>query len=308
MPEAFELWERPAAAETFMIAGWRQWANGGSISSGLPLYLIQQTNARKIGQIPPTDYYLFQIPGTHDLLRPAVKFKEGLPETLQSPENEIYYTEIQGRGLALFLGDEPHLNMEHYAAAFLDVAQTLKVKRIIGLGGVYGELPYDKERTISSNYSLPSLRDEISALAVALSDYQGGASIGSYLCKRAGERQMEYVSLYGLVPTYDFSNVPEINNSILIENDFMAWLGIMRRVSYMLKIHIDLSDLETRSNRLVHLIAEKMDEFDKQAPQLDVRDYLNRLSEGYHEILFDPLDDIWEEEIRRLLDKFEDDD
>ena len=63
-----------------MIAGWHQWADAGSISSGLPLYLIEQTQARKIGRIKPDGFYLFQIPGAHHLLRPVVKLNEGYRE------------------------------------------------------------------------------------------------------------------------------------------------------------------------------------------------------------------------------------
>src|SRR5690606_5346996 len=68
MPDRVEIWEKPAAPEVYMLAGWRQWADAGSVSSGLPQYLIQQTGARKIGQIRPDGFYLFQIPGTHDLV------------------------------------------------------------------------------------------------------------------------------------------------------------------------------------------------------------------------------------------------
>ena len=49
MSKAVEIWEKPTAQEIYMLAGWRQWADGGSISSGLPQYLINQTKAEKIG-------------------------------------------------------------------------------------------------------------------------------------------------------------------------------------------------------------------------------------------------------------------
>ena len=35
MNSLVELTERPVALETFMIAGWHQWADAGAISSGL---------------------------------------------------------------------------------------------------------------------------------------------------------------------------------------------------------------------------------------------------------------------------------
>lgn len=285
-----------------MLAGWRQWADAGSMSSGLPQYLIKQSKARQIGEMSSDGFYLFQFPGTHDLVRPVVKFDEGFPESLQTPSNEIYYTGNAERGVVIFLGDEPHLDVERYVAAFLDAARELNVKRIIGFGGVYGELPYDKERLISSIYSLPRLKDELAGLAVNLSDYHGGASIGSYICRRAGEQEMEYVSFYAFVPTYDFSNISQLGNTIRIENDYMAWLAAMRRVNYMLNINFDLSHLERKSNRLVKLMDSKVQELEGMAPQLGVREYLAKLSEDFTEMPFQPLDDVWEDELRRLFD------
>ena len=61
MTELFTLWEKPEAQDIVMLAGWRQWADGGSTSSGLPRYLVNHSKARKIGEISPDGYYLFQI-------------------------------------------------------------------------------------------------------------------------------------------------------------------------------------------------------------------------------------------------------
>lgn len=308
MTDAVEIWRKPEADEIYMIAGWRQWADAGSVSSGLPQYLIQQTRAQKIGQLRPDGFYIFQVPGTHDLMRPVVKFNQGYPESLQTQQNELYYAGDQNKGVVFFLGDEPHLDIERYVQSILDAAITLGVKRIIGLGGVYGELPYDKERIISSNYSMTELRKEVDSLAVTLSDYHGGASIGSYMCRRAGDHNMEYIGLYAFVPAYDFSTVTQVGNTIRIENDYMAWLGVMRRINYMLKLGFDLSSLEQKAKRLLELVESKVEELENAAPQLGVRNYLQRLSEDFTEIPFTPLDDVWEENLRRLFDKFESED
>jgi proteasome assembly chaperone (PAC2) family protein len=302
MSKAVDLWEQPVAEEIFMIAGWRQWADAGSISSGLPRYLVRKTGARQIGAIRPDGFYLFQFPGTHDLVRPVVKFDEGYPESLETPSSELFYAGDARRGYVFLVGDEPHLDAERYVAAILDACRQLAVKRLVTLGGVYGELPYDKERIVSCIYSLPHLRQEAESLAVNLSDYHGGASIGSYICKRASEQEMEHMSFYAFVPTYDFSAMSEIGNAIRIENDYMAWLGVMRRISYMLKMDFDLTDLERKSKRLVKLVDAKIDELDGAAPQLGVREYLEKLSGDFAEVTFQPLDDVWEEEFRRLFE------
>lgn len=301
MADTIEFTERPETQELVMIAGWRQWADGGSVSSGLPLYLIQQTKARKIGSMCPDGFYLFQIPGTHDLVRPVVKFDDGYPHSLETQHNDFYYTGDSQRGVVIFLGDEPHLDIERYISALLDAAQTLGIRRIVGFGGVYGELPYDKERMISSNYSLPALKEPVRRLAVSLSDYQGGASIGSYLCRRAGERGLEYIGLYAFVPAYDFSQFTESGGAIRLENDFMAWLGVMKRTNYWLKTGFDLSDLEEKAARVIESVEVKVDELDHAAPQLGIRDYMQRLSDEYTEVFFNPLDDVWGNELRRIL-------
>jgi hypothetical protein len=142
---------------------------------------------------------------------------------------------------------------------------------------------------------------------VTLSDYQGGASIGSFLCRRAGDRGIEYVGLYAFVPYYDFSDSSQSDSAIRIENDTIAWLGVMRRINYMLKTGFDLSDLEKKNRRLLELIDSKIDDMENSKPQLGVRDYLQRISENFNEVPFSPLDDVWEKNIGQLLNDLDED-
>ena len=303
---AVDLWEQPEAREMGMLVGWRQWADAGSVSSGLPEYLVEQTKARPIGTIYPDGFYLFQLPGTHDLLRPVVRFERGYPRSLDTPSNDLYFTGDAQHGLVILRGDEPHLDVERYCASILHVARNLGVRRIVSLGGVYGELPYDRERTVQGIVSRPALRHEMERLAVGLSDYHGGASIGSYLCRRAGEQGLEMVGFYTFVPAYDFSSVESVGGLIRVENDYTAWLGIVRRLNYMFSLNLDLADLEKHSRQLQHAMDTKMAEIEQAAPQLNVREYLQRLAEDYDEKVFSPDDEFWEEKLRGLLDRFDD--
>ena len=123
--------------------------------------VIQKTNARNIGSISPDGFYIFQIPGTHDLVRPIVKFNSGFPEYLEIERNEFFFTGDREKGVIVFLGDEPHMDIERYVNSLLHAAKEWNVKRIIGLGGVYGELPYDKERMVSSIYSHKHLKTQL---------------------------------------------------------------------------------------------------------------------------------------------------
>ena len=306
MSETVDLWELPSAKKIYMVAGWRQWADGGSVSSGLPDYLIEQLDAREIGLIRPDGFYIFQFPGTHDLVRPVIQFNDGYPEALDVPENRIYYAENDGIGIVIFIGDEPQLDIERYAQSFLQAARKLGVKRIVGLGGIYGEFPYDKERSLSGSYSLRSMKENMNELAVQFTNYQGGASIGSYICRRAGEKDMEYCGLYAFVPMFDFSNMSQVSHRLQIEEDYMAWLAVMRRINFMFKTNLDLTDLVEKSEHEIEELKIKIEELEKLAPQLGVKEYFQRISEEFTETPFIPLDDVWEENLRRIMGKFND--
>jgi len=305
MSDLLNLWEKPVADEVYMIAGWHQWADAGSISSGLTKYLIERTNARQIGEIKGDGLYLFQIPGAHHFLRPEIKFEEGYRKELRPRKNEIYYASMDGKGLVIFLGEEPHMNAENYASAFFEAAKLLKVKRVAALGGVYGLVPYDRDRAISCVYSLRYMKAELEKYAVRFSDYAGGVSMGSYLADQAEHAGVEYFTFYGFVPAYDFSNAGAPIQGVRIDNDYRAWYEIMRRFNYMFDLAFDLSDLARQSDELMTSMEGKIEELQKKAPQLRLNEYMAKLVQEYEELSFMPLDDVWERELGDIFGDLE---
>ncbi len=301
MNDLVELWEKPTAEEIYMIVGWRQWADAGAISSRLPEYLIKQTNATQIGRIRPDDFYLFQVPGTHHFLRPEITLKDGYRRDLKVSKNEIFYSGDDKRGLVIFLGDEPHLNVDLYATAFFDAAEALGVKRIAGVGGVYGPMPYDKDRDISCAYSLRSMHQELTEYAVRFSNYEGGATIGSYLLDQAEQRELEFFVFYAFVPAYDFSQLSSSTQGLRIEQDDKAWYDLLRRLNHMFRLGLDLTDLERQSTELITSMETKIEAVDKTLPQLNIRDYIAELTDGFTERPFIPLSEVWEEELGDLF-------
>lgn len=301
MQDLFELWETPKAKEKYMIAGWQQWADAGSISSGLPQYLIEKTNARRIGELNSEDFYLFQIPGTHHFLRPQVKLEEGYRLSMSTHNNEFFYSGDDEKGLVLFLGEEPQLRAERYADAFFDMVQALGVKRVAAVGGVYGAVPYDKDREISCIYSLKEMKDELSRYALRFSDYEGGTTICAYLADRAEQRGIEFLVFYGFVPAYDFSQMSTSVQGFSIENDFKAWYDLVKRFNHMFNLTLDLSDLEVESSRLMMSIEAEIDKLEEQTPGLQIREYIETLSEDFTEKRFVPLGDMWARGLRDLF-------
>ncbi|MBV7338896.1 PAC2 family protein [Chloroflexi bacterium TSY] len=306
MNERVELWDKPTAREIYLIAGWHQWADAGSISSGLPEYLIEHLKARKIGEIRSDSFYMFQIPATHHLFRPEIKFVDGFREELRPRQNDFYYTGNQERGLVIFLGEEPHVNEAEYAKAFFDIVEELDVKRGAAVGGVYGAMPYDKDREISCTYSKRQMKKELQQYSVRFSNYEGGATIGSYFVDRAERRDLEFLVFNAFVPAYDFAQQGAFSQAMSIENDFKAWYDLMRRFNHMFNLGIDLSDLDRQSSELISTMDVKINELTKEMPQLNVVEYLEAVAEDFTEHPFMPLDDVWERELGDLFKDFDD--
>jgi proteasome assembly chaperone (PAC2) family protein len=301
MDELIHLDVKPSAADIYMIAGWEQWADAGAVSSELPRYLINQTGAKRIGRVDSDPFYLFQIPGTHGFLRPEIKMQEGYRVALTTHKNEVYYSGDEQRGLVIFTGEEPHVNAERYAEAFFNVAKELGVKRVAALGGVYGAMPYDKDREVSCSYSLPKMKEELKEYAVRFSNYEGSVSLGSYLTDHAEKVGMEYFTFYAFVPAYDFTHLSQQLQGMRIENDFRAWYELMRRFNHMFHLGIDLSDLERQSESLTASVVTKLNELQDKLPQVNVKAYIESLAANFDETPFMPLD-VWERGLGDLFD------
>lgn len=301
MNELVEIRETPPAGGT-MIAGWHQWADAGNTSSGLPQYLIEHTHATKIGSIRPDEFYLFQIPGTHHLLRPVVKLSDGYREEMQQRRNEFFYS--AEAGFLIFLGEEPHQNEERYAEAFLDAVEQLGVETIAAVAGVYGPVPYDRDRDISCVYSLPRMKEALSRYALKFSDYEGGATISTYLAHKAEPRGIEFFACYALVPSYNFSTSSMAVQPIAMGEDFKAWYDIMQRLNRMFGLDMDLSHLKTQSEELIATWASKMEHLARTAPQLKVRDYMAKVNAEFGKEPADQegLSDVWEDALRDLFE------
>ncbi len=295
MDDLVRLWEMPETTENYMIAGWEQWADAGEISSGLPHYLIELTGAERVGKIQPDSFYFFQVPGTHHLLRPQVKLVQGHRESMSTHNNDLYYANVDGKGLYIFMGEEPHQNEERYAEAFLDLVESVGVRRVVIVGGVYGAMPYDKDREISCVYSLPRMKKELDQYAVRYSNYEGGSTIGSYMAHHAEFRGIEMVVFHGFAPAYEFSQMGLTVQAMRVEEDWKAWLDIMRRVDYMLGLGLDLSDLEERGSTLIAAWRNKIDELEQKHPELHIKEYLDSVGQDFEERSFIPLDSAWDE-------------
>ena len=249
--ELLILDEKPAAR--YLIAGWRrQWSDGGNISSGLPQYLIDRLNARKIGRLGPEIQkmcYPFQVAGTHDAFRPATAFQDGLPSVPMHWDNDFY---AAGDGLIIFMGEEPWFELELYAEAFFAAIKELGVEQTVTVEGYNGPSPPDLERRVGCVYSRPEMKETLEKYGIQFSNYGSGArqgpTVGMALVSLAHYQhpELSVFRLGSMAPMYPFTTSG--NQQVGIVTDYRSFFDIMRRLKVMFGLDLDLSDLETRGN------------------------------------------------------------
>jgi nitrogen fixation/metabolism regulation signal transduction histidine kinase len=145
------------------------------------------------------------------------------------------------------------------------------------------------------------MKDELAEYAVSFSNYEGGVSIGSYLADRAEKLGIEYLVLYAVVPMHDLTQLSPLLQTLLIEQDHKAWYDVMRRVNHMLKLGLDLSDLERASRKLIQSFDAKIDDLEKAMPQVRVRESINKMTATFAEPAFVPLDEVWKKGLGDLF-------
>jgi proteasome assembly chaperone (PAC2) family protein len=266
---------------TLMIAGFNQWANAGNVSSGIPEYLIEKLHARRVGHIHKDDFYLFQLPGSHFVFRPPVKYVEGYEKDYQEePVNDFHYAEISEKGLIIFIGTEPNQHEEVYVNTLLDGAKELGVKRIIVPAGVGGEVPFDKERLVSCSYSVKTLWEELKDYAVTFSNYSRNATIGMVINHYAKERGIESVRMSARTPSYQ---IP-----LTISGDKRAMYDLLRRIRYMFGINLDLSDLEKESEQQISDFQNALRRMCVDNPGIEpqITAYMEQIEKGFEELKF----------------------
>jgi hypothetical protein len=93
---------------------------------------------------------------------------------------------------------------------------------------------------------------------------------------------------------FDLSKLSVRLQGITVEEDWKAWYEVMRRLNHMFKLGFDLTDLERQSRELVSSLDARIEELARKMPQIQVKEYLRKISEEFEETSFLPLDDVWE--------------
>ena len=234
----------PELQDPYLVVGLRGWLNAGEVSTGSIDYLRRKLGAAKFAHIDSRGFYIYQIPSNSPelSLRPHAKIEEGLVKKLELPKNEFYcYKGGARHDLILFSGVEPNLEWPIYAQTILDMALRFQARRIYILGGVFDQVPHTRKTRFYAVVSHPRIKEELRASTPFLY-YEGSCSFTTSLLYLAGQQGIEAAGITARVPLY------------IQDYNAKACYDMLRRMSSLTQIGIDLSDLKQARDGLVEMM------------------------------------------------------
>ena len=243
--------------------------DGGEVSTGTVECLVEKLSAKKFAEIDPKGFYLYSFPGSMEitaLFRPHTKINEGLIESLSAPTNKFFYSERNN--LILFTGREPNLNWEEYGDCIFSLCEEFDVEMIYFIGSVAGLVPHTREPRLFCSVSHPELKETFQHYGVKFANYEGPASVITFLTVSSRMHNVKMVSLVATIPAYVQGNNPKC-----IE-------AVTRRISGMLDLDVDLGDLTAISDEF----EKKLGDVVQEQPELESN--IHKLEEDYDSEIF----------------------
>ncbi|MBN1844391.1 MAG: PAC2 family protein [Sedimentisphaerales bacterium] len=269
-PQSLQIVARPPLVNPRMVLGFSGWMDGADISTGSLGYLIEQTDARRLAQIAPDEFYIYNFPGSMEfsaLFRPSVDLEDGLIRNLAEPTNIFFYD--ADNQLILFVGKEPNLNWHSYADCILGLAEQFACREIYFLGSFAGLVPHTREPRFSGSVSDETLKLALARYNIGLAQYSGPAGISTYLTRAAGTRGLHMLNLVAEIPAYVQGRNPRCIEAML------------KRLAALLDIHVNLDDLRRQGDAL----EKKLDKVIEDRPEL--LEHIKKLEENYDKEVFD---------------------
>lgn len=183
-----------------LLLGFGGSLNEGEISDGTVNYLIDTLGAVPAGRIDADDLYIISSENRKSYISPICSVEKGMIQELSFVQNEFYH--VPDSNLVFFLGQEPNMKWDLYAQAIFSFCRQNNIERILFLGSLKGYAPHTREPRFFFIASDQPLRDELLEMGIHATDYDGPASIVTYLTHRARSEGIAMAALFAEIPAY----------------------------------------------------------------------------------------------------------
>jgi proteasome assembly chaperone (PAC2) family protein len=229
---------RPTLRRPVLVSAFRGWNDGGQGASLGGAYLAKQWDATRFAEIDPEGFYDFQA------TRPQVSLVDGVTRRLDWPDNGFFHAEIPGtdRDAIILLGVEPNLRWKTFTGLVLELVQELEVELVVTLGSLLADVPHTRPAPVTGAATDSAL---VAELGLEPSRYEGPTGIVGVVHDACREAGIPSVSLWAAVPHY-----------VSLAPSPRAALALVRRLGELLRIDIELDELEQASEEYSEQVSE----------------------------------------------------
>jgi proteasome assembly chaperone (PAC2) family protein len=270
IPEKLHIHKRPKLNNPSLLLGFSGWMNGGDVSTGTVKLLIKKLGAEKLAEIEPEGFYIHSFPGSMEItamFRPHTKIENGLITSFQDATDVFLYS--QQANLILFLGKEPNLRWREFSNCIFSLCREFGVKTIYFIGSIAGLVPHTREPRIFCSVSDAELKEKLERYSVKFTDYEGPASIVTYLTANCGQEGLKMANLVATIPVYVQGNNPKCIETLT------------RHLAGILGLQIELDDLRETSDEFEKRLSDVVQE------QPELANSIGKLEENYDNEIFD---------------------
>jgi proteasome assembly chaperone (PAC2) family protein len=258
-----------------LLMGLSGWMDGGEVSTGTIKVLADKLHAGRIAEIDHQGFFIYNSPGAMEvasLFRPHCRIRKGIIREFEFPDSAFLGAEKED--LILFSGKEPNLNWVDYGDCIFTLCRQLHVKTIYFMGSVAGLVPHTRDPMFFCSVSDAAMKPRFEGYGMKFSDYEGPASVITYLTTRAKEQDVELASIVATIPAY----VQGANPKCIV--------AATRRIAGILGIHVDLDDLQASADEF----EKKLTEIVQEQPEL--AENITKLEQDYDNEIFSEMGDL----------------
>lgn len=229
----------PPLHHPVMIVAFEGWNDAGEAASYSTSFLERAWSAMPFAEIDPEEFFDFTE------VRPEVQFNPDQTRSIRWPVTSFSLATAGGQGndVILVRGSEPQLRWRTYCDAFIELALSLNVERVIMLGAYLGEITHSRPVPVTASTHDSALAD---SHGLSPSMYEGPTGILAVLGAALSDAKIPSVSVWASVPCYSLPVAPKAALALTRVATTLA-----ERFVDMTELEVEATDYEMRMNELL---------------------------------------------------------